>query len=256
MNLKLASQLQLLRKEKGLTQEELASIFNVTNQSISKWETGQSCPDIATLPDIADFFGVSVDDLLGYRPSSTINSIYLQMNTLISSIADDGEKMDTVYRLARLANACTRKNETDTIAPLIAGKSTNSQSYFQAYGDKFGGLSSQGSESIFISSFKEYPLHGIPELRRIYKEISSLSNINVLKVLQAMFYNQNKRFHIGMTIDELKNETKLSENEILDIFNKLDLKLNKNNDEERWFLTHLDVYPLLVMLSMSSNLFN
>lgn len=54
-----------LRKEKGMTQEALANALGVTNQAVSKWESEQSCPDIALLPSIADLFGVSIDYLFG-----------------------------------------------------------------------------------------------------------------------------------------------------------------------------------------------
>lgn len=53
------------RKELGLTQEGLAQQLGVTNQAVSKWESGQSCPDIALLPKIADLFGITIDALFG-----------------------------------------------------------------------------------------------------------------------------------------------------------------------------------------------
>ena len=57
-------QLQKLRKEKGITQEVLASHLGVSPQAVSKWENG-SYPDGDLLPQIADFFGVSIDHLYG-----------------------------------------------------------------------------------------------------------------------------------------------------------------------------------------------
>ncbi len=56
------------RREKGITQEELARYLDVSKASVSKWETGQSLPDIALLPRIAAYFSISVDELLNYRP--------------------------------------------------------------------------------------------------------------------------------------------------------------------------------------------
>lgn len=53
------------RKELGLTQEGLAQRLGVTNQAVSKWESGQSCPDITLLPVIADLFGITLDELFG-----------------------------------------------------------------------------------------------------------------------------------------------------------------------------------------------
>ena len=61
-------QIAALRKKKGLTQEDLAKALGVTNQAVSKWESGQNCPDIGLLPHIADIFGVTIDELMGRMP--------------------------------------------------------------------------------------------------------------------------------------------------------------------------------------------
>lgn len=53
------------RKELGLTQEALASRLDVTNQAVSKWESDQSCPDVALLPKLADLFAITIDELFG-----------------------------------------------------------------------------------------------------------------------------------------------------------------------------------------------
>ena len=56
--------LQQLRKNKGLTQEELAEVLYVSRTAISKWELGRGYPSIDSLKDISRFFSVSIDDLL------------------------------------------------------------------------------------------------------------------------------------------------------------------------------------------------
>ena len=56
--------LQNLRKEKGLTQEELAEILYVSRTAVSKWESGRGYPSIDSLKDISKYFGVTIDDLL------------------------------------------------------------------------------------------------------------------------------------------------------------------------------------------------
>ena len=53
-----------LRKEKGMTQSELAEKMNVTDKAVSKWERDLSCPDINTISKLADVLEVSVDELL------------------------------------------------------------------------------------------------------------------------------------------------------------------------------------------------
>lgn len=67
-----------LRKEKGLTQQQLADLLNLSNKTISKWESGMGSPDISNLPPLADALGVSVDELLrGKRsvPETLSNSV-------------------------------------------------------------------------------------------------------------------------------------------------------------------------------------
>ncbi len=59
------SKIAYYRKERNMTQEELASQFDISNQAVSKWETGQSYPDVELLPKIADFFEISLDELFG-----------------------------------------------------------------------------------------------------------------------------------------------------------------------------------------------
>lgn len=65
MNIYLGENLKRLRKEKELTQEDVANILGISFQSVSKWERGESYPDITMLPSLASFFKVSVDELLG-----------------------------------------------------------------------------------------------------------------------------------------------------------------------------------------------
>lgn len=56
------------RHSLGLTQEGLAQKLGVTNQAVSKWESDQSCPDVALLPSLADLFGITIDQLFGREP--------------------------------------------------------------------------------------------------------------------------------------------------------------------------------------------
>ncbi|MBQ8287200.1 MAG: helix-turn-helix transcriptional regulator [Clostridia bacterium] len=58
-----STRLRLLRCRKGLTQSEVARSLSLTVQAVSKWETGRNLPDIALLPEIADLYGVTIDEL-------------------------------------------------------------------------------------------------------------------------------------------------------------------------------------------------
>ena len=65
--LRLSENIISLRREKGITQEDLANFLGVTKASVSKWETRQSYPDILLLPQIAAYFNITIDELIGYE---------------------------------------------------------------------------------------------------------------------------------------------------------------------------------------------
>ncbi len=56
-----------LRRARGVTQEELAGALNVTYQAVSKWENEMAQPDIMMMPALAAYFGVTIDELFGYK---------------------------------------------------------------------------------------------------------------------------------------------------------------------------------------------
>ena len=60
----IAENISALRREEGMTQAELAEKLNYTDKAVSKWERGESIPDVTVLKNIADLFGVKVDYLL------------------------------------------------------------------------------------------------------------------------------------------------------------------------------------------------
>lgn len=71
--MKLGDKLIMLRRERGYSQEQFANLLNVSRQSVSKWESGQSTPEVSKLIVIADIFKVSVDSLI--REEITLSDI-------------------------------------------------------------------------------------------------------------------------------------------------------------------------------------
>ncbi|WP_455542781.1 helix-turn-helix domain-containing protein [Intestinibacter sp.] len=73
--MKIGAIIQKLRKEKGLTQEQLAEQFRVSRRTVSRWETGSNMPDLAILIELSDFFEVSIRELLnGERNNEEIDN--------------------------------------------------------------------------------------------------------------------------------------------------------------------------------------
>lgn len=76
------------RREKGVTQDELASYIGVSKASVSKWETEQSYPDVTFLPLLASYFNISIDELLNYKPQMAkedIRKLYKKLSTDFAS---------------------------------------------------------------------------------------------------------------------------------------------------------------------------
>ncbi len=71
--IKIGTFLKLLRKEKNLTQEQLAEQLGVSNRTVSRWENGNNMPDISLLSEIAEFYDVSIPELIyGERKSENM----------------------------------------------------------------------------------------------------------------------------------------------------------------------------------------
>ena len=70
--LPIAEKIRTLRKERGITQDGLAAALRVSFQSVSRWENGQTYPDIELIPKIAAYFGVTTDELLVEKDESVL----------------------------------------------------------------------------------------------------------------------------------------------------------------------------------------
>ncbi len=128
----LAENLKRYRIMKNLTQEDIADFLNITPQSVSKWERGETYPDITLLPALANIFETSIDLLIGMdtvRADETRYNIHKKANELIrNSQLDSAEK---VYRdalliypnkpgmILGLASVSALKNEPEEAIALI-----------------------------------------------------------------------------------------------------------------------------------------
>jgi len=96
---KVGSFLRELRKEKQLTQEQLAERFGVTNRSVSRWETGSNMPDLSILVELADFYDVDIRDIIdGERKGEDMNKEEKERLQLVADYAET-EKNTLLMRL-------------------------------------------------------------------------------------------------------------------------------------------------------------
>ena len=87
--IKIGTFLKTLRKEKNMTQEQLAEHLGVSNRTVSRWETGSNMPDISLLTEIAEFFDVSVPELInGERKSANMKEEVKEVAETMSVYAE------------------------------------------------------------------------------------------------------------------------------------------------------------------------
>ncbi|MGF7145179.1 orotate phosphoribosyltransferase [Anaerotaenia torta] len=116
----IGDKIKILRKLKGITQEELSDILHISYQAISKWENGAAQPDISTIPVIANYFGVTIDELFGYKMNALTNK-----ERFIQFIVNNGMlKIDAEYAGSNdemKFNINTEKFETNAQISKIGG---------------------------------------------------------------------------------------------------------------------------------------
>ena len=98
--IKLGAFLKTLRKEKNLTQEQFAEQLGVSGRTVSRWETGTNMPDISLLVEIAEFYNISVTELIdGERKSGEMNE---EVKNAAGKMADyAGTEKATIIRNIR-----------------------------------------------------------------------------------------------------------------------------------------------------------
>lgn len=104
--IKIGNFIKELRKEKNLTQEELAEKFGVARRTVSRWETGSNMPDLDILVEMADFYNVDLREILdGERKSEKM----------------DKELKETVLKVAEYSNEEKRKSSVMVLIYFVVG---------------------------------------------------------------------------------------------------------------------------------------
>ncbi len=121
----LGKTIKTLRKAKGVTQEEVAAKLGITYQSVSKWENEVAQPDITLLPELARFFGITLDELFGYKLDALTNKEHLIRHMIDNQILNfpthdeywlNTENFSTTDELSNIGEVfadCIRENYLD-----------------------------------------------------------------------------------------------------------------------------------------------
>ena len=119
--IKVGEKIKELRQREGRTQEALANELGVTAQAVSRWEKGICYPDMEVIPPIANYFGVSIDELFGYdnERSIKIDALVDQINEMIRQNNGTDSCMNECIAAAREALIEFPGNEKLTLARLF-----------------------------------------------------------------------------------------------------------------------------------------
>ena len=101
MNITIGSNIKVMRDKKRITQKQLATYLGVTEQAVSRWESGGGYPDIGLLPSIASFFSVTTDELLGINSDARTQRL-AEIRRKIDELGETGEDNDETLHEARI----------------------------------------------------------------------------------------------------------------------------------------------------------
>ena len=106
--MKIGNFLKELRKEKGITQAQLAETLNVSARTVSRWETGSNMPDISILVDIADYYDISIPEIInGERKSEIMNEEERKIAKTMSDYATtEKEKIFKEMKIQSIMGVC------------------------------------------------------------------------------------------------------------------------------------------------------
>lgn len=256
----LSENITLLRKGAAMTQEELAVKLGVTNQSVSKWESGQCCPDIALLPEIAGIFGVSVDRLLGCEADTDTakSDIISEMRRRLEAMPRE-EAHDTVLKWVFALHAIILSK--DMTAPPSGNPGWDTDGAIEHAQKREWGYSCVNlpeittcmrQESVFWSGNHQLRLdeRAMRKISRISRIFGALNKLNNLKVLAAIYELTLHDENAHVSAAEIAEKCKLDISEVMNCLDdSLAEFLHMKGELYRIDGMYMNLPPLLAMLA-------
>lgn len=235
ITIKINEQIAFLRKQKGLTQEELANALGVTNQAVSKWESAQCCPDIQLLPDIAKFFDVSIDELIGYKSTEGLGDICLKIKEYFSALPEK-KAFENAYRIAALLHEIASTDGYKNTVPWKEKDYAADQisSWGLSICSEPEGSTGRKNNNIFFSLGEGYVAPNGSQMRDLKVTMEQFSNLNILKVLYALYGLIISDLDLYVTADQIATAAYLKADEIKDILRELPLTVKEEDGVFRY----------------------
>ena len=250
--MKINEQIIFLRKQKGMTQEEVACALGVTNQAVSKWESAQCCPDIQLLPAIAEFFEVTIDELMGHKSAGGLGDICLKIRNYFTELPEK-ESFEKAYRIAALLHEIAL---TDGYKKFLPWKKDRDYSADEV--GRWGlslsveeeGCTGRKNNCIIFSLGKAETVPVLSDLRSLSLNLEKLSNIHVLKAMYALYDLTFGTPGLYVSCEEIAQEAQLSASQTEEALKQLPLSLKEESGSCLYRLEESFSYipPLLPML--------
>lgn len=235
--MKIQEQIAFLRKQKGLTQEELAQALGVTNQAVSKWESGACCPDIQLLPELAKLFEVTVDELLGCASTKGLGDICLNLKDYFTALPEK-ESFEKCYRIAALLHEIAVTDGCKNFVPwderdYVGG---NISDWGCSVCSEPEGSTGRMADSVFFSLGKAFQTPNISQLYELSVAMERFSDLRVLKTMYALYELTIKDFDLFVSLEDIASGAKLSPEETKQALEKLPLTVKEEKGELRYRL--------------------
>ena len=250
--MKINEQIAFLRKESGITQEALANALGVTNQSVSKWEASICCPDIQLLPEIAKFFGVTVDSLLGCDTIESKADTILRVKNMLSSLPSN-EVFETAFNLATLLHDAISSEGFANNLPYEF-----SEDYANNEPEKWGysacslpyGNTVRCGNGIYFSHNGSYTSPNMVEQYQIALSMEKLLKPNVMRVLYTVYDLTINDFDKFVSVKEIAAKSSLQENEVEIALKEIPLTPKESDSELLYRIdgSFMHIPPILKML--------
>lgn len=235
--MKIQEQIAFLRKQKGLTQEELAQALGVTNQAVSKWESGACCPDIQLLPELAKLFEVTVDELLGCASTKGLGDICLNLKDYFTALPEK-ESFEKCYRIAALLHEIAVTDGCKNFVPwdekdYVGG---NISDWGCSVCSEPEGSTGRMTDSVFFSLGKAFQTPNISQLYELSVAMDRFSDLRVLKTMYALYDLTVEDFDRFVSLEDIAVGAQLPQEETKQALEKLPLTVKEEKGELRYRL--------------------
>lgn len=244
-------QLQELRKKKGQTQEELAEIFGVTNQAVSKWESGACFPDTALLPAIADYYGVSIDSLFDRKPATntTKHRIVQDMKALFRETPAE-ECSALASQIGFFLHEGVVSNGYKGYLPWDPDKSHDQRTWGTSIRSEPEGITIAKQGMLFFADLAHQQELSPDDLMSLWSEIQKFADVDRLTVFFALYQLTRQDYELFVPVEDIVRQAGVDEKIVREAFKHLPIHQKRLENSSMGYRIEASNMHLPALLSL------